>query len=67
MVDLNLLKIIHEESEQSGFADGKTVEDRYGSGFSEAFRALIQRGYISRQGPVGSISLTPTGHAAAER
>lgn len=62
-----LLKIIHDECiEQDGFATGDTVKRRYGPDFDNQFTILVQRGFISREGPVGSISLTVSGWSAAE-
>jgi hypothetical protein len=68
MANQRLLQIILEESEKSpmGMADGKIVAERYGDGFHEAFIGLIQQGYISRDGIVGTITLSPSGRFAAE-
>lgn len=62
-----LLEIIRQECEANGgYADGKVVRERYGDNFSNDFRLLVQRGYISKSGPVGSISLSPSGWSAAQ-
>ena len=69
MTDRRLLRIIYEESENSstGEADGQTVVQRYGPGFHDAFKGLIQAGYISERGTASAITLTASGRRAAER
>jgi len=62
-----LLELIYNESLNSprGQADGHTVATRYGEGFHDAFRVLIQEGYIESRGEVGTITLTGSGELAA--
>lgn len=68
MGDHRLLQIIHDEAQANGgFADGAIVQGRYGQGFREALKILVQRGYVATgAGPVGSIGLTSAGWRAAE-
>ena len=62
----DLLKIIHRECQaHGGFADGEEIKRQYGKKYDVEFRILVQRGYIAKSAPIGSISLSPSGWRAA--
>jgi hypothetical protein len=65
MTDKRLLQIIDQHANDLGNADGKTVKDRYGVGFDDAFMEAIRAGHIDQRSPVGSIKLSPSGRHAA--
>jgi len=60
-----LLGIIAQHCGASGDADAQTVEREYGSGFNDAFLALVRRGLVNQFGPRGSITLSAAGRRAA--
>lgn len=63
----DLLEIIHRECQaHGGLANEDEVKRQFGKGFDAEFRMLVQRGYFSKNAPVGSISLSPTGWRTAK-
>ena len=62
-----LLELIDKHGNNFGHADGDEVKKHYGEGFDKVFHEAIRSGYISREGPVGSITLSSSGMREARR
>lgn len=63
-----LLQIIDQHADDNGYADGNAVKSAYGEAtFGDTFRQALLAGYINNSGPVGTISLSPTGEYEARR